>query len=227
MDNYFIKDGYKCNLQSDGSAHPHEDSENLARIFQVAVYRYAARVAKDHSVKCVLDVGCGYGVKLVKYVYPVCSRIVGVDQAHSISWCQQNHAVGEWVEDNIENESPKVKGTFDLIISSDVVEHLPDPDKLLAYIRTHASDKTQIVMSTPERDSMRGKESFGPSPNISHIREWNKDEFSRYISSRGFEIMEHLFVEDHLKPLHLRIRHKLSGYNSKNCQLVLFRLAKG
>jgi hypothetical protein len=98
---------------------------------------------------------------------------------------------------------------------------LPDPDLLLNYIRSRSHAETRIVLSTPDRDAFYGVDSFGPSPNRSHVREWNESEFQAYLTDRGFRILEHLHVEDYLKPLHLRIKNALTGVNSKKCQLVL------
>ena len=223
MDHYFIKDGYHCNLDTSGAAHQHLDSEDLSPIFQVSTYQYAAQVAKRERARSVLDVGCGHGTKLMKFLYPCCSQVTGIDQAHSIDWCRQNHGTGTWLIDDITSDAHTLRGVFDLIVSSDVVEHLPNPDHLLDYIKAHSVRETLVVISTPERDKFHGTDSFGPSPNVSHVREWNKSEFARYLGSRGFQILDHLVVEDYQKPLHLQIRHKLTGVDSKKCQLVLCR----
>jgi hypothetical protein len=93
------------------------------------------------------------------------------------------------------------------------------------YIKMHSSSETLIVISTPERDKTRGKYSLGPHPNVTHVREWNKDEFNSYVSSREFEILEYLLVRDYLRPIPDRIKDMLLMYDSKKCQLVLCKLA--
>ena len=99
---------------------------------------------------------------------------------------------------------------IDIIICSDVIEHLIDPDLLLNYIKNLSSKNSIIYLSTPDRDRMRGK-SCMKSLKKEHIREWNYSEFKAYIADRGFQIIDHI----HLKPL------KFSFSNFKNYLQIL------
>ena len=148
----------------------------------------------------VLDIGCGAGVKLKEFIAPVCSWIVGVDNEHSITYCKKSHEFGTWFVDNIENPSGAVSGTFDLIISADVIEHLADPDKLLEYIRNHAHTNTRAIISTPERDLISGRKNKSPHINSSHVREWNRKEFRDYIEGNNFEVLDHFLVPNRRLP---------------------------
>ena len=181
---YFIKRGYKLNLDQEGKAIPYLDCIEDSKSYQVAVYKFARKLIKEKKLKNILDIGCGYGLKLKKFILPVCQDIVGIDQQHAISFCKENYKFGMWCVDNIENPKLKLKRKFDLIISSDVIEHLVDPDKLLEYIKRFCYKNTIIILSSPERDIVRGKYSFGPPENKAHVREWNKREFYNYIKSK-------------------------------------------
>ena len=131
MNDYFIKNGYQCNLDGKGGAIPFDDDETSAATYQVKVYRFAAELIRRHQLQTVLDIGCGYGLKLKEIIYPVCKNIVGIDREHAVNYCVQNHHFGKWHEDDIDNPSLVFKDNFDLIIVSDVIEHLVNPDKLL------------------------------------------------------------------------------------------------
>ena len=48
-------------------------------VWQAAVYRLVAAVVSADDV--VIDIGCGTGEKLGRYVAPVVERAIGVDQA--------------------------------------------------------------------------------------------------------------------------------------------------
>jgi predicted TPR repeat methyltransferase len=222
---YFIKQGYLCNFDEKGCAIPYLDNKSSSEMYQTEVYKFAKQVITKNRLRNVLDIGCGFGEKLEEFIYPACSDITGVDAEHSVKFCKQNHAFGKWHVDNIENSSLDINKKFDLIISSDVIEHLINPDKLLFYIKKYSHDNTFIIISTPERDMLRGKNSLGPPENKAHVREWNVSELQRYIESRGFKILKHFLVKD---------RRRISFYVSRNginlvmpkqvCQVVYCKL---
>ena len=74
-----------------------------------------------------------------------------------------------------------------------MIEHLVDPDKLLIAIHTATGPESLILISTPERDRLRGKDCLS-SPKAAHVREWNFAEFAAYLKSRGLTILEHRLV---------------------------------
>jgi SAM-dependent methyltransferase len=194
MRSYFIKKGYKCNLGSDGKPIPFFDNECGASTYQIKVYEFAKKVMMKYRGKNVLDIGCGYGIKLKEIVLPVCDDIVGIDVKHAIDFCKKSHAFGRWFVDDIERPGLDLNEKFDVIICSDVIEHLLDPDSLLKYIGRHSHEGTHIIISTPARDLLRKGDRLGPPLNRSHVREWSRAEFCAYISNRGFAIVRHFLV---------------------------------
>lgn len=188
--NYFLKSGYR----SREKPKQFDDSEEDALTYQLDVYSFAGKLARDLELESVLDLGCGLALKLRKYLQPAMREVFGVDQEHSITYCQKNHDFGTWIVDNLEQPVKLPKRNFDLIISADVIEHLVDPDNLLNLIKQCTHPQTRIVISTPERDLRRGADDMGPPANAAHVREWNRDELSRYIQSHGFEILEHCIM---------------------------------
>lgn len=176
-DNYFIKNGYAENVPKLS----YEDTINDSAHYQRDVYELARKLILEQHLRSVLDVSCGSGVKLYSIIEPVCAKITGIDSAEIINFCRSNYDFGEWLVVDLDNPSGYKIGSFDLIICADVIEHLAYPDKLLYYIKRNAHDESIIVMSTPERDIVRGRRSFGPSPNPMHVREWNTQEFHDYL----------------------------------------------
>jgi 2-polyprenyl-3-methyl-5-hydroxy-6-metoxy-1,4-benzoquinol methylase len=196
MENYFIKDGYKINplnVTSDsvsGGNYWNKQRLIAAEYYQEPVYRFASEFIKKRGISTMIDVGCGVGVKLSQVVNDNPNLLVcGVDQEHPIEFCKKNHKFGEWLVDDFER--PKYTGrTYDLILCSDVIEHVVDPDRLLSYLHSLMNKNSYLIISTPDRDAFRGVNCFR-SPNIHHIREWNQQEFREYITSRGFSVEEH------------------------------------
>ncbi|MAQ71679.1 MAG: hypothetical protein CL565_05750 [Alphaproteobacteria bacterium] len=172
----------------------------LAFLYQYYVYVYAAKLAEDRNAKKIMDIGCGPAPKLrlVHNKNPK-AHIIGIDQPSAIEYCQSTYNYGTWVVDDFENprddmDLPKA----DLIISSDVIEHLQNPDKLLEYARSKLADGGLILLSTPDRARMTSESQKTPD-NPHHIREWTYQELENYVVSRGFEIVEHF----HQWPLRL------------------------
>lgn len=194
MNNYNLNENYICNLTKDGKAVPFCNDEHGSSFYQIKVYEYARKLIEITKVNNLLDVGCGYGIKLQKIIYPVCKDIVGIDKDEVIKYCKAVYSFGDWYNDDIENSTLKLNKKFDLIISSDVIEHMVNPDKLLSYIKNCSHERTHIIISTPERDRILNQNSMGPPRNLNHVREWNMSEFKAYLQSRNFHIIRHFLL---------------------------------
>lgn len=178
MKKYFIKDEYISRLE------PTEfDDTGLTDEWQKEVYQFAEDIFKKNNFNSVLDIGTGSGYKLIKHFDQY--NTLGIDIPKTVEFLKKTYPTKNWSD----KFSP-IQG-YDLIISSDVIEHIPDPDTLLDLI---SSCKPKlIILSTPDRDSMDSDRIIsknGPPKNPSHVREWNFQEFYNYISSR-FEVIEH------------------------------------
>jgi SAM-dependent methyltransferase len=217
---YCIKEGYRCNCDRGRNINRYSCDEESSSKYQVRVYAYAKGLIKGYNLRNVLDVGCGYGLKLKEIIYPLCDEIVGVDAKHSIEFCKRSHSFGQWFEDDIENTRLKLDRKFDLVICSDVVEHLVDPDKLIKYIKEYCHEGTHVVLSTPERDKIRGRRSSGPPENAAHVREWNMLEFREYLTSRGFRIIKHFLVMEEGVAFMEIIKRVMMLRPLKKCQVV-------
>lgn len=157
---------------------------------QKEVYELARFYLDKYGYKQVLDIGCGSGYKLMQQFaeYPT----VGVEVGTTHAFLQQKYPDRVWVNAAQPDEIPR---QTDLIICSDVIEHVVDPDEMLQLISK--IDFKLLFLSTPDRDLVRGWYSYGPPENKCHIREWNTKEFRRYVA-RHFDIISHQIthVED-------------------------------
>lgn len=225
MNNYFIKDFYTVNLTDAGSVVQKYTQVPADTDYQVSVYEYAAKQVRRLAISSVLELGCGSGYKLVKYIFPHCKDITGVDQSHAVEFLKKSHKVGTWLVDNFDNSSLENPRKYDLILAVDVIEHLVYPEKLLDKIKLHSHQGTHIIISTPERDKVRGKDSFGPPENKKHVREWNTDEFKRFIEHAGFKILKHSCVEAKSKSTWQALKDFLKGRDTRTCQFVHVQVA--
>jgi 2-polyprenyl-6-hydroxyphenyl methylase/3-demethylubiquinone-9 3-methyltransferase len=200
MKTYSIKKGYEhrtanVTLEREPGDYFTPTRIRGARQLQVHAYLEAARLIRREGLKSVLDVGCGTGCKLVAHLEPVAETSVGIDQQTVIDLARNlhPHARSQFVVADLERSDQTDLGTFDLIVSIDVIEHLLDPDLLLDFIRAHCHGESWVVLATPERDLRRGPDNM-KSPRREHVREWNRSELRRYLETRGFEVVRQVLL---------------------------------
>lgn len=91
----------------------------------------------------------------------------------------------------------------DIVIFSDVVEHLNDPIKVLFRIRSLIDQASAtVIISTPDRACL-DTDPNGPPRNELHVREWTAEEFRRLLSSVGLVVLQswHLSPRSYGRPL--------------------------
>lgn len=155
--------------------------------FQAEVYSIARRVAEEHQLKSIVDIGCGSGFKLMEY-FPRFDTL-GIEIDPCLSFLRETYPDRRWMDADFLSAylAQYPNPNIDLVICSDVIEHLPDPDKLLDTI---ASCKPKvIVISTPALEHLEGGCMDGPPRNIHHAYEWRTDQFRAYIGSR-FDVLD-------------------------------------
>jgi predicted TPR repeat methyltransferase len=190
---YFLPAGYQENLTANNSPVAAYSAPPPNPAYQAAVYRFAARLATQHKLSRILDVGCGSGVKVLRLDAPG-RQITGLDDAVCIKHCLASHSSGRWLVENFDVDHRAVNEEFDLLICADVIEHVVYPDRLLNKIRQYSHQGSHIVISTPDRTRMEDKRPLGPPTNPLHVREWAMPELADLVRSQGFEVISHRHV---------------------------------
>jgi hypothetical protein len=152
-----------------------DDTSNTDE-WQKEVYLFSKKYLEEKKYLSVIDVGCGSAYKLVNYMGSY--KITGIETGETLGWLNRRYPGYEWL--SFEEANPSSL-QCDLVICSDVIEHFKNPDTLMGFIR--AIDCKRIILSTPERDAVAGKNDYGPPENPAHYREWNAAEFKNYVSS--------------------------------------------
>jgi SAM-dependent methyltransferase len=180
-ENYFVHNGY----QHREKAAYFDDTLNREES-QVEVYRFAREICEREHLRTVVDIGCGSGFKLVKYLGHLCT--VGVDVPATCKFLRDKYPNHEWKEFD-----PTLKFRFpvDLVIASDVIEHLERPNELMELIGSFSP--RWILLSTPDRNLLRYGTHDGPPLNPAHIREWSFLEFQAYVK-HYFDLSEHFIA---------------------------------
>lgn len=231
--NYYIKEGYQPNLiqetydQDDNDIFWNDERKKNASILQYQYYVYdtCKKLINKHRFNKVLDVGCGLPLKIKKMFDLRSIELTLIDQPSTEKIVQSIIPNIEFIGLNLEHIDVKLKRNYDIIICSDVVEHLVEPDKCLSFIRNHLSDNGLAVFSTPERDFCRGV-NCNSCTKKEHVREWNSNEFSKYLSSQGFKIKKHLlFPQIKLNHIEYSISRLLKKMSLRpkwySCQVVI------
>lgn len=197
-DNFFIPKGYLTNpaVTFDTSDEIYWDAQRAktSEAYQKAVYDWAGDLILRNRLTSVADLGCGTAVKLSLLQQRMPGvRYFGYDQPNAVRMCREHYDFGEWFPVNFDHPDAIEFSPKDLVISSDVIEHLENPDTLLECIKRVSDENTLILISTPERNRLRGQGCLF-SPIKHHVREWSQCEFSKYIESRGFKILETMIL---------------------------------
>jgi hypothetical protein len=182
MKSYCIFDGYI--IRNDRIPH---DDRDFKDEYQNEVYLTALNLCKSNNYTNIVDIGCGSGYKLKKYFDEY--NTIGYEIEPCYSYLKLRYPNNIW---KIHNFDEKLIDT-DIIICSDVIEHIEDPDLLLDWIST--STFKYIVFSTPDRSLLYSNSHIGPPRNTDHVREWNFHEFENYIKSK-FNIISHFNCDD-------------------------------
>ena len=180
---YSIKQGYhhaKVAAQFDDTMNTDE--------WQREVYVHVAAFMKKNNFNSIIDVGCGSAFKLVQILGEFDTTGIEIDP--TFSWLQKKYPERKWLRFNEINPS-ELK--CDAVICSDVIEHIKNPDQLMKFLASINFQK--LIISTPERDLIAGKNDFGPPRNTAHYREWNAPEFLNYVS-KLFTVEEQIILND-------------------------------
>ncbi len=168
------------------------------------VYKFASQFVKD---KLVLDVGCGtaYGsnyflTKGAKYVYAIDNSQEALDYAHKNF---PNHRLLYYLMDA--QDLKFVDETFDIVFSSENLEHLQNPEKSIAHIKRVLKKDGIFILGTPN------KENFEPesdkSSNPYHLKEFFYEELKALLK----KYFDSVYIFESSLPNLLKDKRRLMG----------------
>jgi SAM-dependent methyltransferase len=114
----------------------------------LSVYWFFARFTQGRRV---LDIGCGTGYGSAHLLQTGASEVLGIDQdPRSIQYARAHYPFPrlQFVLADAEDMPPKF-GDFDVIVSSNVFEHLNDPAHALAHVQKHLRPGGQFCLVVP------------------------------------------------------------------------------
>ena len=126
----------------------------------------------------ILDLGCGWGRELVRL-----QNAVGVDICLPFLKAAKNYVHNDVVLATT-NSLPFKDDAFDLLVMSEVIEHLGNQESSMREVVRILQDKGKIVLQTPNSQLTRQK---AVAEKYGHVHEFNPKELFRFLAFFGFQ----------------------------------------
>jgi 2-polyprenyl-3-methyl-5-hydroxy-6-metoxy-1,4-benzoquinol methylase len=154
---------------------------------------------KDKN-RCILDLGCGNGY-LVNYLIIEGYNAYGTDASETgIAIAKKEYADRFFLQDLSTGKLPAELQDlkFDTIISTEVIEHLYDPEGFVDFCRKSLTPGGELIISTPYHGYWKNlmlsvfnkwDSHLGPAWHGGHIKFWSRNTLSQLLNDRGFSVV--------------------------------------
>lgn len=132
----------------------HQQQVDNAREYLLPFIHQAIELNAGHTV---MEIGCGEGGVLIPFMEQGMA-VVGVDlnehrikQAIALNQAQVKSGQATFLYQNVYEESFRVahQGAYDLILLKDTIEHIPDQEKFIPYIRQFLKPGGKLFFGFP------------------------------------------------------------------------------
>lgn len=158
-------------------------------------YKKVIDILKPLKIDSILDVGCGEGFTLDKFRKEgIGKKLSGIDNLdEALKLAAKTYPDLDIKRGDIYDIKAK-DNTYDLVMATEVFEHLDDPDKAIKeLIRV---SKKYVMLSVPNEpffigaNLLRGKylKTFGNHPE--HINHWTFIGFENFLKKHGLKIVK-------------------------------------
>lgn len=156
----------------------------------------------------ILDVGCGVGT-IDFYLANLGHKVTGIDVSSDAIKIAKNFRdssvklnSAKFFNVSVENFAFKKNlKKFDMVICSEVIEHVPDEDKLLKSIHQVLKPNGYLFLSTPSENAPLYRLGFLEDfdRRVGHLRRYNMDNLTKLLVKNGFEVREAQKTESFLR----------------------------
>lgn len=163
----------------------HTSNNPLQKLLIGNFYRELISSIKKLKIESVLDVGCGEGFTLQKFAEEgIGKRLEGIDfQKSAIEIGKKIHPHLKLNVGDI-YYLPYKDNSFDLVMATEVLEHLEDPKKALSEIQRVS--KKYLLLSVPNEpffmlaNFLRGKNLTRFGNDVEHVQHWTSKSFQQF-----------------------------------------------
>lgn len=143
----------------------------------------------------ILDIGCGAGT-LALYCASKGNRVIGIDiSSDAIKAATQSSKNLDlknvkFIKNNFPKEYPK--GSYDLIICTEVIEHLEEDKKAMKIIHKLLSPNGIVIVSTPSKNAPLYRLGLADSfdMRVGHLRRYSLDDLKKLSNECGFRVIK-------------------------------------
>lgn len=151
--------------------------------------------------RCILDLGCGNGY-LVNYLLSLGFNVYGTDASEKgIAIATQTQPGRFFLQDLSSDELPDQlrQFKFDTVISTEVVEHLYNPQAFADFCKRTLAPNGQIIISTPYHGYLKNlvlalfnkwDSHANPLWLGGHIKLWSRATLSKLLTDTGFTVTD-------------------------------------
>ena len=204
-----LLNNFNCNSKCNNFLELSHKYSDDGILWQENTYKHAKDLADPTVYKRVVDIGTGAGKKLPMFF----GKINDPNKDKKVHFFQVDFAdnredpdpdFSDFLQVNLEDwdEVSTLREKFDdgtptIFILSDVIEHLFDPRPLLAALRflLKKNDKNRLIISTPDRDRIDGKNNQDAPDNQTHVRQWTTTEFEVFLKNSAFHVDEITYTQ--------------------------------
>ncbi len=143
--------------------------------FHLTFYRFAEQLCGGR----VLDIGCGYGYGS-NHLAQIADHVTGIDyHPPAIEFAKEKYERENltFLQHDANTPLPFEDDTFDLIISSEVLEHIANQDALLEEVKRVGKKGKFVIFKTPQ--SVDGSEDENPHHHHTYTYEEFEQAFKR------------------------------------------------
>lgn len=173
----------------------HSSQNPIQKMLIDNFYKNMMQILRPLKLESILDVGCGEGFTLNKFEKNgIGKRLVGID------YLDEALKIGSRIYPDLNLKKGDIykiqekDNSYDLVMATEVFEHLEDPEKALEEI-LRVTNK-YIFLSVPNEpffimaNFLRGKylKTFGNHPE--HINHWSYLGFEKFLKKGGLKIIE-------------------------------------
>lgn len=150
--------------------------------------------------RSILDMGCGNG-HLVSYLLKQDYNAYGIDASENgITIAKQEYPDRFFLQDLSSGKLPsQLNGLqFDTIISTEVIEHLYDPEGFIDFCKQALQKDGEIIISTPYHGYLKNlvlsifdlwDTHLSPTWHGGHIKFWSRRTLSKLLTDKGFTVI--------------------------------------